>query len=125
MTALGDFLEALDRDAEALTPGLPADRAMSDQELRDHADVLRELNERRAERAGVDRSDLAALSVIHTGGAVEQIANRIRSTYHAGVFPRLNDELQILAGSVAFQFFIAGAMWQQQRDLEAMIGGDR
>ena len=114
MLTLAEFMEGLDAQ-QGETPtrlGQIRDAAM-------HATAAMMLPtfELWAERAGVDLEELTVEIRERVPGATGIVLRRIGQLPDAAGLTDVEGELNALACAVALQFFCAGVLWEQQRQL--------
>lgn len=121
MSDLATFFERLDQVVEDIEGNVDLAALVDDDVVEQRGEVLLPLFRQRAARAGVDVDDVVAAirdRTVDTAHAVElRIAAAIENGAEVGASGQVLSELVGLATSAGLQFFLAGVMWEQDRQM--------
>lgn len=120
MTPLEEFFERLDHIADEIDGGVDPADLVDDEAIARRGARMLPMFRQRAERAGVDIDDL--LTILHDRSAptATAVAHRLEDKLAVALPPDAERELVDLAVAAGMQFFLAGVIWQQDRELPTM-----
>lgn len=116
MSDVAAFFARLDRVANEIDGNMAAADLVDDDVLNARGDLMVPMFRQRAERAGVDLDDLIELLRDRSEETARTVAARIVND----VDRDLETECLQLAIAAGMQFFLAGALWEQERHLPTL-----
>ena len=114
MLTLAEFMEGLDAQQGETPTSLGQ---TSDEAMQQSAAAMLPTFALWAERAGLDLEELADEIRSRVPGATDIVLQRIAAMPDDTMAASIEGELHALACAVALQFFCAGVLWEQQRQL--------